>query len=758
MFNNFWQRISDKVFLSFVGSYLIGSWAIIQFVDWIVNRYNYAASWTDVFLSFFIFLLPGILMVAWRKTGTSTTNRFSIGILSVNILLATLISFFGFNSEVSAKPEKIRLTTDEGEEIVRMVPNQALTKRLVIFPFQGAGLDKWQALGWSMLQSLDIEQDNRISTYNGFHSYFQYLVKDYNYDLFDDIPFSIQRKISQDNLADYWTTCHIGDSIQYKVYSSNDGLEFMSKSYPKTDIYASMDDFTQSLEAALYNQEVFGKQKKIIDLPASELLNAKEDAVELYLKSKVASDLENDHTTAIELLENALKIDPNFALAHAQYGLEQFHVGNATASIPAIEKAMGLMAPLPERLQFNIKMGYYQFNNDVEKLIRLLKMWQKLYPSDYNPYERLFGYYQAIGKLDEANKVGEEALEAGHTGPMLLNLAELNIALSNLDKAEEYLKMYQATYPDKATDTKAFGELYLQQGAFDKAINFFEELTVLNPSDHSGYLYLADAYKKDGDFVKAEKTITTALRVSNTLQDTTGCYSKMESILAEQGKMSAAITLMEKRWALLRTIQPENSVGREIMYDFIVNRYKSIGRQEEVKEIITQMAKKIETNEMDLTCLFLINYHMAIEDGEAIKKSMEQCGDVIQTTSGDLIYTYVEGQRDMYLGNTKAAIPKLEMFVDSSGTGSTVMSELLLAKCYALDKQFGKAQNLYEKALKTQPNDANILSDYATCLKAANKTDAARKAVSKALIIWKDADPNFSDVVAARALLAEIGE
>ena len=758
MISNIGQRISDKVFLSFVGSYLVGSWAIIQFVDWLVTRYGHAASWTDVFLSFFLILLPGILIAAWRKTASQAKKRSSVGILSANVLLATLISFFAFNNEASAKSEKITLTNDEGEEIVRIVPNQSLTKRLVVFPFQGDGIDKWQALGWSMLQSLDIEQDNRISTFNGFHSYFQYLVKDYNYDLFDDIPFSIQRKIAQDNLADYWTTCHIGDSIQYKVYSSNDGLEFISKFYPKTDIYASMDDFTQSLEAALYNQEVFGKQKKIIDLPAAELLNAKEEAVELYLKSRVVSDLENDHATALELLERSLKVDPNFALAHAQYAIEQYHAGNATESIPAIEKAMSLMAPLPERLQFNIKVGYYRFKNDIEKLIRLLEMWQKLYPSDYNPYEQLFTYYQAIGKLDEANKVGEEALEAGHTGPMLLNLAELNIAMSNLDKAEEYLKMYQATYPDKATDTKAFGELYLQQGAFDKAINFFEELTVLNPSDHSGYLYLADAYKETGDFVKAEKTITTALRVSNTLQDTTGCYDKMESILAEQGKMSAAISLMEERWALLRTIHPENSVGREVMFDFIVNRYASIGRQEEVKEIITKMAKNMETSQMDLTCLLLINYYMAIEDGEAIKKSMEQCGDAIKTTSGDLIYAYAEGQRDMYLGNTKAAIPKLEMFVDSSGTGSTVLGELLLAKCYSLDKQFGKAKNLYEKALKTQPNDANILYDYAYCLKAGNKTDAARKAVSKALVIWKDADPNFSDAKAARALLAEIGE
>ncbi len=752
------QRITDKIFLSFVGSYLIGGWAIVQFVDWIVTRYNYDNGWTDLILSFLLLLLPGIVIVAWRKTGEISKKHSGLGILSVNVFLAFLVSFFGFKGGLSAKTETITVTNEEGKEITRAVPNQSLVKRIVLFPFQGENVEQWQALGWAMLQSLDIEQDNRIYTTNGLSSHFKYLVEDYNYGLFDEIPFSIQHKITQDNLADYWVTCTVVDSIHYKAYSSNDGQEFLIKSYPKTDIYSAMDDFTQSLESALFNREIFGDRRKKIDLPAAELLNSSEEAVELYLKGKMISYLENNHSKAIELQEKALEIDPNFALAHAEYAIEQFHIGNATASIPAMEKAMSLMAPLPERLQFSIKTGYYHFNNDVEKLIRLLEMWQKLYPSDYNPYQQLFGYYQAIGKLEEAIKVGEKALAAGHKGPMLLNLAKLNIGLANFDKAEEYLKIYQATYPDKAADTKELGQLYLQQGQFDKAINFFEELTVLNPSDHLAYLHLADAYKETGNFVKAEKTAAAALRVSNTLQDTTGCYDNLESILAEQGKMSAAISLMEKKWTLLRTIHPENSVGREIMFDFIVNRYSSIGRQEEVKEMTIKMAKSLETNEIDLTCLFLINYYMAIEDGEAIKKSIEQCGDAIKVTSGDLLYAYVEGQRDMYLGNTKAAIPKIEMFVDSSGTASTVVSELLLAKCYGLDGQFGKAQKLYEKALKVQPNDAEILYDYAQCLNADNKTNEAKDAVAQALIIWKDADANFEDAIAAKALFKSLEE
>jgi len=141
------QRITDKIFLSFVGSYLIGGWAIVQFVDWIVTRYNYDNGWTDLILSFLLLLLPGIVIVAWRKTGEISKKHSGLGILSANVFLAFLVSFFGFKGGLSAKTETVTVINEEGKEITRAVPNQSLVKRIVLFPFQGENVEQWQALG-----------------------------------------------------------------------------------------------------------------------------------------------------------------------------------------------------------------------------------------------------------------------------------------------------------------------------------------------------------------------------------------------------------------------------------------------------------------------------------------------------------------------------------------------------------------------------------------------------------------------------------
>ena len=582
-------------------------------------------------------------------------------------------------------------------------------------------------------------------------------MEDHKYGLFDDIPFSVQRKIAQDNLADFWISCAVKDSLHYNVYSSQDGEAFYAKSFPKTDVYTEIDAFTKELNEALFNKEIFGGKKKVVDLPASDLLSSNVDALQHFFNGRVASLIENDHPKAVSLMQKAIKADPNFASAHAEYGAENYYMGQSAATVPAYEKALDLIDPLPERQQFNIKADYYRFSQDIIKSTRLLEMWRKLYPNDYRPYSRLFDYYQATGQLEKATEVGEQALEAGHKGPMLLRLARLATTLNHFDKAEQYLKTYQVAYPDKAASVREMGDIYLKQGKQQEAIDFFEELTVLDPSDHSAYLSLANAFNEAGNFKRAEKTINSALRKANTLQDTIGIYRASENMLTQQGKVKAAIDLMGKRWDLMRSIYPKMAVTSELLLPMHIRRYYLIGRQEEVKEAMIQGFSEVKDEQANFGCVILINYYMALEDGAGLQKQLDNCKEDVTTTSGPLLITYIEGLKEKYLGNHKIAIPKIKMFVDSSGLGDSDVGLLVLADCYRLDGQYEKAQSMFEEVLKVNPNEPDILYLYALCLKDSEQIAAAKKPLAKAMEIWKDADANFLSKQKAQTLAAEIG-
>ena len=758
MNQGFWARVSDRTFISYLGSYLLGSWAIIQFVDWIIERYGYSKVVTDILLLFLVLIIPGVIIFAWIKAGDQKNVRIGTWTLPVNIVIAFLAVFYISNSQLLSTTQTVTVTNEDGEEVLRAIPNQVMAKRIVLFPFTASSstTPKWELLGWAKVQALDIEQDNRIFTNNGLDLSFKKYVEDYKHDLFDEIPFSVQRKITQDHLADYWITCSLGDSLIYKVYSSEEGQEVLSKSYPKTNIYNEIDAFTSDLSETLFNREFLSAQKKIIDLPASELLSVNTSALESFFKGRMASLLENNHAKAANLMQEAVKEDPNFATAYSELGSELYFSGQPNEAISSYEEALNLIDPLPERQQFEIKQAYYGVSQNVVKLIRLLEMWKKLYPNDYRPYADLFTYYQSIGQFDKANAIGEQALEAGHRGPMLLNLARLNITLSRFDQAEQYLKSYQETYPDKAANTKEIGELYLKQGKFEEAINFFEELTVLDPSNHNNFLSLANVLKDSGQFKEAEKMTSQALRKAATLQDTITIYSTQENILADQGKMKACIELMENRWSLLRKVYPEIAVTGDLMRPDRLIRYISTAKEKQAKQMLSSSIKKIQNDQVDIECVALINYYVASEDGKGLKNQMEQCGDDVTVTSGPLMTNFIVGLQELYLGSYQTAIEKIELFIDSSGLENNEGAMTTLAEAYRLNGQIQKALELYDQIIKIKPNRADILYDHALCLSDADQPEAAIKQVEKALDILKNADKNYSILLEAQKLLNEI--
>ena len=755
MRQSFWERISNRTFISYIVSYLVASWGILQFVDWIVGRYNYSPIWTDLFLLFLILILPGVISFAWWQANEGSKNTRGAMILPINILLAIGFIFFASKNSLFAQTTTVTVTDEEGQEVLRAVPKQVATKRIIFFPFtQESGTPDWQSLGWSYLQALDIEQDNRVFTSSSLG--LKDDIKGYGYEIFDKIPFSVQRKIAQDRLADFWITCSITDSLSYQVFATKDGVELMSKSYPKTDYFTEIDAFSADLSEVLFDKEFFRDQEKYVDLPATELLSSDADALKVYFEGKIVSSIQNNHTGATQLFQKATTIDPNFATAFADLGRELFFTGNAQACLTSYEKALSLSSPLPERQQFDIKSQYYGYKQDAEKVVRLSEMWRKLYPKDYRPYLRLFQFYQVLGKFEQAVEIGDLAIEAGHQGPMLLYLAQLNTRLAKYEKAESYLKQYQEVYPEKAANTKEIGSLYLEQGDFNKAIDFFEELTVLDPTDYEAYLSLASALAKSGNFTKAERTIKTSLRNAKTLKDSISVYRALENTLAEQGRMKETVDLMENRWSLMRTIFPEIIVTADLMNPMNIYRYTSIGRNKEIKDKLIAGASKVQQDEVDFECAVLINYYVAAEDGPGIKKQMESCRDDVFNTSGELLVAYVEGIQEKFLGNYEAAIPKLKYFVDSSGLSASTSGITLLADCYRLDGQLDKAQNMFEEVLKKVPNNPDLLYYYALTLNAAGKHSQAKEQLNKAFEVWKNADENYQILLDSKALMKSI--
>ena len=65
--DHFFKRLWSKGHLQLVAGYFAGIFGLIEFVDWLLNRYQISPYWTDVLLVFFLSLIPSLILYVWNR-------------------------------------------------------------------------------------------------------------------------------------------------------------------------------------------------------------------------------------------------------------------------------------------------------------------------------------------------------------------------------------------------------------------------------------------------------------------------------------------------------------------------------------------------------------------------------------------------------------------------------------------------------------------------------------------------------------------
>ena len=204
----FFEDLIDRRFFQFIGTYLGVSFGLIQFAEFMENRYSPGFQLVDKMIIFLAVLLPAVIVFIYNhgRKGRDKWKPFERIFLPSNLVVALGMALFFFNSPpAGAATETVSITTEEGETTTRVVPKTEYTKRLVIFPFTNNTGDEdkdWLRVGGSYLLDKDIEQDMRIFSTQALS--LKYYYESYNHKYLDEIPFSTQLKIAQEYYTDYF--------------------------------------------------------------------------------------------------------------------------------------------------------------------------------------------------------------------------------------------------------------------------------------------------------------------------------------------------------------------------------------------------------------------------------------------------------------------------------------------------------------------------------------------------------------------------
>jgi len=112
---------------------------------------------------------------------------------------------------------------------------------------------------------------------------------------------------------------------------------------------------------------------------------------------------ERGEAHAIPFFEQAIELDPDFAMAYAYLGIVHDNLGEETKSVENLTKAFELRDRVTQLEKFLISSLYYQVvTGELEKAIQITEPWAQDYPRDRRPPLNLGSIFGMMGQYEKA--------------------------------------------------------------------------------------------------------------------------------------------------------------------------------------------------------------------------------------------------------------------------------------------------------------------------------------------------------------------
>ncbi len=410
-----------------------------------------------------------------------------------------------------------RLTGASMQETVTFPAAQSAhpqTPRLAVLPFEMLSVDPDDAyLATGLVEDLIVDLSRverlRVASRGEVAPYADRTVP----------PRTLARELSADYVLTGSVRRHDNRArISAQLARCSDGHLLWAERFDRTleDLFGVQEEVSRSIVGALQVVVAPSEQEMLGRAPAKNT-----EAYTLYLKSRELIDRSRESNLRAErLLEQALALDPDFALAHAALGECYASRGLrwwsglevAEPALACARRALELEPGLPDALW--VELAVRRLEGDPEKVLEAIGKLLAVNPDHPQALEWTGWSYLALGKPEEALPVLARLTHKTMGLSFLSNCYEMlgrdDDALNTLRQMRELLVDTLRRDPEAIHERSLLGVTLARLGEPEAAVEQAERAVALDPEDGRMRYNAACTYAITGQCKSALKHLKTA--------------------------------------------------------------------------------------------------------------------------------------------------------------------------------------------------------------------------------------------------------
>ncbi len=260
-----------------------------------------------------------------------------------------------------------------------------------------------------------------------------------------------------------------------------------------------------------------------------------EQALRLYYKGK-KSYVEGKFEESNQFLEEAIKLDPEFAMAFRSISINYAYLQDLSKAQEYSQKALDLAnegrGSLREKLLIE-GYAHYLLEGSVEKAISKYKEVLEIYPYDEEAHSLLGAIYRNMGENDLAEQHFLKAIlyvpDTAHS-----NLVWIYLQKGQYTKAADLLENNRDIINPKVFYTH-LADVYFCKGEVDTALKYALKVEEIFPDDYQNLEFLGNIYQVKGDLEKAREYYLALLKDHNTIASS---FQWQHYLMVQEGRFS----------------------------------------------------------------------------------------------------------------------------------------------------------------------------------------------------------------------------